>query len=344
MGRSIFKDAIRKTVKLADNCALAWSGDQIAAECVYKDIKGHFCSDKRPFTKKSLEDFLTTQYQHEESTRLRAVFIGWIVDEEPSCFLWRTDYPGELFYGEYKSEGTGAKYIDEFLTHSETHLKWSESCHTLADNIGHLLSCLSFLMQLEIGEAVDISRTFGVAYEALYFNGRSFEYLTDVTYCSARVFLDDSGTFVRLEVSEPICQYRGNSSFAVIIRMWPSTREGRWDMILPPGLEIQDYKYIRHAISVLRVPIDVRLWDDPVYESGTGSVGDHSAVYLTFDKKDERVYPMIISQYVCAANLRGDRLAVCKRDGDGYVIQVNITQGAIDYALRNSRLRDARPV
>jgi len=340
LGRSVFKNAIRKTVKLADNCVLAWSGSLLAAEPIYKDLYAHFRSCGRPFTKATLEDFLTTQYVHEETTQLHAVFIGWIFDEEPSCFLWRTDYPKEVFYGDYKTEGTGTKYIDAFITNSETIEKWSERGQTLAENMQYLLHCLSYLMQLETDEAVDIERKFGMAYEALYFNGRSFEYLTDVNYCSARVFLDEDGTFLHHEFIEPIFQYMGTSSFAVIVRMWPSTRERHWDLILPPGFELHEYKSLRHAL--FRMAIDVRLWDDPIYGEEGRTIGHHSVVYLNFVKKDERVYPMILPHYVCAANDRGDRLAVCKRDGDLFVMHINLPQGAIDYALRNSRLRDGR--
>ena len=198
-------------------------------------------------------------------------------------------------------------------------------------------------MQLETDEAIETSRTFGVAYEALYFNGRSFEYFTDVTYCFVRVFLDESGTYLHQKFIEPVFKYQGNFFFSVLIRMRPSTHERRSDIILPPGLELPASKFLRHALS--RTAIDVRLWDDPAYRKEGGSIGDHSVMYLSFVKKDERVYPTIITQHVYPANLPGrNRLAACKRDGDLYVVDVNVPQSAIDDALRKSRLRDGRPV
>ena|SRR5271166_136565 len=128
LGRSIFKNAIKKTVKLADNCVLAWCGDLLAAEPIYKDLYAHFCSGGRRFTKTALEDFLTTQYVYEEPTQLHADFIGWIVDEEPFCFRWKTDYPGELFYGESQTEGTGAKCLERVMNCSaEKHRDFAAS-------------------------------------------------------------------------------------------------------------------------------------------------------------------------------------------------------------------------
>src|SRR5438477_1144938 len=89
---------------ISPNFVVGWSGDLWAARPVLKALHDQF--DNAHVQYGTLEKLLT-QFPTEELGSLNVQIVGWVVDDEARCFLWRSDYPSELFYDNEYFIGSG---------------------------------------------------------------------------------------------------------------------------------------------------------------------------------------------------------------------------------------------
>ena len=129
-----------------------------------------------------------------------AHFIGWIIGEEPRCFLWNSSYPCELFYGDPTFDGSGEEVL---LLADKVQLHDSICTHkTLGGAIDQILSWLSRLMLRESFLGPNHKESCGCAYEAMFYNGKASEYLTDVLFMNLVCELDEHDMLTHVTQAE----------------------------------------------------------------------------------------------------------------------------------------------
>jgi hypothetical protein len=243
--------AMKKIVKLSDNCVLGWSGNRKIAEEVFFQIRTRF--KMKDFTYENIYKFLINLKHKPDSSLFATIFIGWVVkNEKPICFLWRTDYPSEVFpqEGPIKAGSGSPWFADD--TSLENLSEVIRGRRKEADRFpGYLpglaaVGALGVLMRYEFVKFGNMNdKTFGMSYEILYYNGNAFKYLTDVSYFAVLVELelfDDRGTCKSMNLIHPRIKTRSNSYFTEVIQL-PSLENNRTNCtaIHGPGLTNIEY-------------------------------------------------------------------------------------------------------
>ena len=100
----------RKKVHIVNpRLAVAWAGSQLAASILFKDLHDL----KAPTSRNELERTLS---RHTEFTRATSVhLIGWLVEGEPRCFRWNSEWPHELFVADSHIEGSGENLLRDVM-------------------------------------------------------------------------------------------------------------------------------------------------------------------------------------------------------------------------------------
>ncbi len=232
----------KKIVRVADNCALSWTGSALVATEVFRDIYANLNSQR--VAQSDLELFLNG-YKDGHFAAQEAHFIGWIIDEEPRCFLWNSSYPCELFYGDPTFDGSG----EEVLSLADKVHQHDSMCtdKTLDGAIDQILSWLSRLMLRESHLGPKHNESFGFAYEAMFYNGQMFEYLNDVFFMNLVCELDDNDMLAhniraKPTLIEPTYKYLGCDAYSVMLRIDISRKHNMVDFIFPPGLSAEQDK------------------------------------------------------------------------------------------------------
>ena len=222
---------MKKIVRLSDNCALAWTGHALVAEEVFRDIYSRFQSSSVTHT--ALKQLLTG-YGEGHFATLEAHIIGWIIEDDASCFLWNSSYPGEFFYGERKFDGSGAAAIETRLGGGTGFVTPDTSLEHLKTSLVRLLSELH---RQEIVLGPDYSESFGFAYELLIFNGTAFEYISDITYALSIIELDDRDKTLTRHLIDPLYKYTALPDYSEVIKYFTTTSRVYVHMITQPGMK-----------------------------------------------------------------------------------------------------------
>ncbi len=98
--------------------------------------------------------------------------VGWIIDDQPSPFIWHSSYPSEVFYNDFYYEGSGEQYYESVI-------RSSLLSGTSPNRSGHIdvalsaaHSALTHCGQAFFSEQLDYAnwdRTFGFAYEVIVY-------------------------------------------------------------------------------------------------------------------------------------------------------------------------------
>ena len=159
----------KKIYILTSNLAVGWTGFSITAASVIGEMRGTF--SERTVTRSELESFLSG-FRCDGMTEREVTIIGWIVDDEPSPFIWHSSYPNEVFYDEAYFEGSGAQYYQSVTQSSLLSGKSPNRWGYIDLNLSAAHSALSYCGQAFFSEQLDYDKwgqTFGFAYEVIVY-------------------------------------------------------------------------------------------------------------------------------------------------------------------------------
>jgi hypothetical protein len=216
------KSASKKIARLSDNCVLGWSGNRIIANEIYSELYKRYKNKKVAFD--NFSAFLPTLRKKPDSAMFGTSFIGWIIENGSStCFLWRTDYPYEVYPQDGPIKvGTGSPwFIDKTSFDNLAYLDLSFSKVEYSPGLA-AVGALGFLMQHEFVQHTNMNdKTFGLAYEVLFYNGRFFEYMDDVSYLAFMVDVEFSGetTNNRVNAMFPPTRVRAGDDLTEVVQL-----------------------------------------------------------------------------------------------------------------------------
>lgn len=120
--------------------------------------------------------------------------VGWIIDDQPTPFIWQSSYAGEVFYSDYYFEGSGEKYYESLITSNLleglTPARDGKVNVALAAAQNALMHC----GQAFFNERMDYAtwdRTFGFAYEVLVYGYGKFWPMGSTMYLPCIYHWDD---------------------------------------------------------------------------------------------------------------------------------------------------------
>jgi hypothetical protein len=303
----------KKIVKLSDNCVIGWCGSDLAAQIVFVKLFHRF-KDPVRISKQQVEDFFVKEASPDQKTKLHANFIGWITEAEQAyCFRWRTDYPEMVFYENRHFEGSGAVIAQLYFDNIAKQPKSSDpraAERGIVDVLGHLMSCESRATARNL-------KTWGVAYEALYYDGVTFKYIGPISYIYLDVTVDETLGRFTTSIGGELVKYRAHPSFAELIYHDPNTLNKHMVVIHPPGrsdspLPVGALERIVEAASRSNIEIS-----SPYY-----------AVMLRFNSPHLVVRPMVYVQ------LEDDPQCLVTRSG--YDLKFNIDNEMLINHVRSS--------
>jgi hypothetical protein len=208
------RSGLRKKINLiSPNFVIAWTGHLLAAKSVIDSLNREF--QGRRTSRNGIHNFLT-KYAVSDLGNLQVHLIGWVVDSEPSCFLWNSSYPHELFYSDYHIDGSGTKIFERLfasvgITDTESS---SESRILLANQFALFLACE--LISDEVLQGNNQRMGFGHAYEVLYFDGDEFIYLDNITYMTWDFNFDLDSKLTRTNLYKVVFKYRNFGDFSIV--------------------------------------------------------------------------------------------------------------------------------
>lgn len=227
LGRSGLR---KKILLIADNFALAWTGDLFAAEVVIKTLQSRL--DLSGVTLENVRAVLTKSPLH--LGVFHVVIICWIVDHEGQhCFRWRSDYPKEFFVGCPMYDGSGEEVIEAIAGPKGLH---DSSGNSNVNPVVAALQVTTNLMKAEIFGPSTETFGFGFAYELLYLvDGFKFEYVDNVSYTGITYELDENGHYIGSSFSGAYYKYQSYGNLTAIFIYDPIARSQERHVITPTG-------------------------------------------------------------------------------------------------------------
>jgi hypothetical protein len=203
----------RKKIHLiSTNLVVGWADDLWAAKPVLNDLSMRFHGSQ--VNRQELERFFK-DYPTKDLGSLSVQIVGWLVDDEPLCFFWRSDYPLEIYYDQQHFVGSGAQTFKEMLSTrsfvgSNRELKGVEAAIFLS------LMKSSSLIADEILFGLNRQQGFGFAFEIVYFDGLQFRFVDNILYSAADVFYDPISRQIHHRFYPVTVKYRSFNDFSVI--------------------------------------------------------------------------------------------------------------------------------
>jgi len=188
----------KKIHRIGPNFVIGWAGRLIFARPILKSLFEEFGAKSvtmsevhRFLTNRPREELLTAKQTDELNDReIPLLLLGWIIDENPHCFLWNITYPEELFYAPFHLVGSGETKFRQLVTRESMGGSWGKN----RDNINQaILSALANAAELysdENLERMNRKKGFGYGYELLYFDGNEFRYLDNVAFLGMDILLN----------------------------------------------------------------------------------------------------------------------------------------------------------
>jgi hypothetical protein len=159
----------KKIYLIAPNLAVGWTGYSLTASSVVGELRSIFA--EKIATRSDLEAFFggfSCPGMYERDVKI----VGWIIDDQPSPFIWHSSYPSEVFYNDFYYEGSGEQYYESVI-------RSSLLSGTSPNRSGHIdvalsaaHSALTHCGQAFFSEQLDYAnwdRTFGFAYEVIVY-------------------------------------------------------------------------------------------------------------------------------------------------------------------------------
>jgi hypothetical protein len=265
----------KKIYWVGPNLVIGWSGSLFVATKILKSILDRF--NERSVSKAEFEKFLET-YRPITSGELQAVFIGWIMEEEPHCFLWRTDYPTQVFYDHSYSVGSGGKYFEDVMkppveAKGEIPDDFKDEGNVVRSNAA-LHETLVHTGQMFFSELMhpkEWDQTFGFAYDILLFWQGEFRYVNRISHLAWDYYWDDARKTGRLEQSPLIVKYINCGHFSVI-----------------QGVKHKDLKVVEQT-NYVSMPLYDDFPDLDLSNMGFSIFADYYSSYFLFHSKGKCV-------------------------------------------------------
>ena len=201
----------KKVYIVSHNLAVGWTGHLLVAKEVIASLKQAFSNTI--VTKESLEAFFTG-YRPDDFGSLHTKFIGWIVDDEPCCFLWNCLHPQEVFYASFYIDGSGEHYFESLRKQ-----KWHSGGDALPHDDQAVLSVITDVAHARFEESLyqttwDVS--FGASYDILMFFGGRFKYVESLAYIGWDYFWNSQKGTGRLEQAPVIIKHISMGEHSII--------------------------------------------------------------------------------------------------------------------------------
>lgn len=206
-GRSVH----RKIYRISENFVIGWAGYQIVAKEVISSLWREFKDQK--VSRKVIAQYLS-KYNPKDFGELHTNFIGWIIEEEPHCFLWNCLYPKQLFEEQSYSEGTGQEYFDKLIKRgwrsgSAVDMKPNEiTVQKIINDIA-----LARFEESLYRETWDL--TYGAAYDLLLFQEGAFRYVRSIIHIGWDYHWDTSKKTGILELAPVVMKYNCFGEFSI---------------------------------------------------------------------------------------------------------------------------------
>jgi hypothetical protein len=201
----------KKVYIISPNLAVGWAGHSIVAKIVITALRNNFAN--KTVTKLDLE-FFFKGYQSEDFGSLHTNFIGWLIDDEPHCFLWNCLYPSEVFYNSYFVEGTGEEYFESLKKQS-----WIRGGSLLSNQDQAVLSVITHVAQARFEESLyreTWNLSFGASYDILVFMDGRFRNVRSIAYIGWDYYWDSQLGTGRLEQAPFIIKHTCMGEHSII--------------------------------------------------------------------------------------------------------------------------------
>lgn len=202
----------KKILIVADNFALAWTGDLLAAQSIVETLQASL--DIGDITVESIKNVLIDPDTSDHGI-LQATIIGWVVDTTGQhCFRWNSSYPGELFFGNPLYDGSGTSFAEKHIGPQGIN---SDSDIDSDSHISSVLNFTTSLMRWEMLGPSTQSIGFGFCYEIIYFSKEAgFQYVDNILYLSVTLIFNDQGEYLDLELNGNVFKYNSEDNFSVV--------------------------------------------------------------------------------------------------------------------------------
>jgi len=166
----------KKVYLIATNLAVGWTGSALSARFVVSALLKEF--EGKTVSSADLE-LLLINLKFDDMSHLKVKILGWIIDQEPKCFMWESDNPSRVLYADHYYDGSGRDFWKTLVTSRWGHggdpprdgSKFSEELGAVQEALSY---CGEAFFQ-EIGTGEDWRESFGFAYEVIVFAyGRFF--------------------------------------------------------------------------------------------------------------------------------------------------------------------------
>jgi len=224
----------KKVLLVADNCALAWTGDLVAANSVVTSLQTALGRDA--LTLESVKAILTDPVISHLGD-FQVSLICWVADGQGAhCFRWNSAYPHELFPGSPIYDGSGWSFVQALVGEGLRDSASPDGTNPKGA-VNGALSVTTELMRSEMLGPTNQPQGFGFAYEILCLvDTQRFEYINNVLYFAITCELDGSGKYMRGGFFGSCYKYEAHGNFTAVYVYDPSTRIQSRYVIPPVGL------------------------------------------------------------------------------------------------------------
>jgi hypothetical protein len=213
----------KKINKISSNFVVGWTGYKDNAMLIFKNLYEEF--ENKIVSKSEIERFLVnfdvSQFVGSKGEN-KLILSGWIVDydgEHP--FVWNSGY-NEYGIKEIVSDkeasyfnGSGANFFQSLL--SEKPVIREDMSKSDSEDAKSLI--LHEMLYLTVGEYLSVDKSwrnaFGFGYEALIFDGKKFNYISDILYVVVDVFFNENIQLLNYFVAQRVTKYKSYNHFCV---------------------------------------------------------------------------------------------------------------------------------
>jgi len=294
----------KKIRRITSNVAVGYAGALISAETALAWLGEHLSGQAK---KHEVEEALLG-IDPTDCPR-PVTLVGWVVDDGANAFHWQSTNPEMVNWGGPWYIGSGGELLDHQVRHGFVGEEGAEGDDPRT-------SALELITQLMADEALDrVLRqlAIGHAYEVMWWNNDTFEYIDNIHYIAMRTSYDAEGKVVGTAVVDRHFKYLTRDELSVILK-----REGEGLHIYihtPLGLRTPG-KTDEAACRALAKELESKTWlDVPADFYG-----------LIFDIE-------------APGYAGGSPISVIPRDSESKLVKIEETREATGIAIADAALR-----
>lgn len=290
------KSLKKKIYLIAPNLAVGWTGYSLTASSVIREMRSTF--EGKTATRSALESFFKGFHCHGMYER-DVKIVGWIIDDQPSPFIWQSSYPSEVFYNDYYFEGSGERYYESLLQSNLLGGTTPNRDGVINVALAAAYEALMHCGQAFFSEQLDYAtwdKTFGFAYEVIVYAYGRFWPLGSTMYLPWTDHWDQRTETGRSELTPRIWKMLFFGDYSILQRN--EYREGKMfpahNVIGPVYPHTIDLNQVRTLSFATEADFYVHyfvLHPSPIegYRFGMCVVGDETSDKVTITRTDERM-------------------------------------------------------